>query len=163
LAHARLTLTEDDKVAYRLKTPFRSGVTHVIFEPEDFITKLSALIPPPRANLTRYFGVFAPASRLRQHIIPSAPADKAETKKSCSPAKFKRYIPWASLLKRVFKHDVESCAFCGGEVKIEAVVNDKKTIEATLSELASMGQIDRSEPTFEQVAQALRGPPDLNI
>jgi len=163
LAHARLTLTEEDKVAYRLKVPFRNGVTHVIFEPEDFITKLSALIPPPRANLTRYFGVFAPASRLRQHIIPSVPADKVETKKSCSPAKFKCYIPWASLLKRVFKHDVESCAFCGGEVKIDAVVNDKKTIETTLSELESLGQLERTEPTFEQVAQALRGPPDLTI
>lgn len=142
---------------------FRSGVTHVIFEVEDFITKLSALIPPPRANLTRYFGVFAPASPLRQHIIPSTITDKAAAKTKCSPAKSKRYIPWASLLKRVFKHDVETCAFCGGEVKIESVVNDKKTIEETLSALESLGQIDRSEPTFEQVAQALRGPPELNI
>ncbi|MDA0843486.1 MAG: transposase [Bacteroidetes bacterium] len=29
LAHARLTLTEDEKVAYRLKTPFRSGTPHL--------------------------------------------------------------------------------------------------------------------------------------
>ena len=163
LAHARLTLTEDEKVVYRLKTPFRSGVTHVIFEPEDFISKLSALIPPPRANLTRYFGVFAPASRLRQHVTPTTISEASDTKKKKTSNKLKRYIPWANLLKRVFKHDVENCVYCGGAVKVDAVVNDRKTIDAILSELESTGQIERSEPTFEQVAQLLRGPPDLNI
>jgi len=34
-------------------------------EPEDFVARLAALVPKPRANLTRYHGVFAPASRDR--------------------------------------------------------------------------------------------------
>jgi hypothetical protein len=34
----------------------------VIFEPEDFIARLAALVPKLRANLTRYHGVLAPAS-----------------------------------------------------------------------------------------------------
>lgn len=42
LAHARLSLTEEHKVCYRLKTPFRNGTTHVIFEPADFIAKVAA-------------------------------------------------------------------------------------------------------------------------
>ena len=64
---------------------------------------------------------------------------------------------------RVFKHDVETCVYCGGSVKVDAVVSDRKTIDTVLSDLESTGQIVRSEPTFEQVAQLLRGPPDLNI
>ena len=46
-------------VRYQLKTPYRDGATHVIFEPLDFIARLAALIPRPRANLTRFHGVFA--------------------------------------------------------------------------------------------------------
>jgi hypothetical protein len=37
-----------------LKTPYRDGSTHVIFEPEDFIARLAALVPKPRAHLTPY-------------------------------------------------------------------------------------------------------------
>lgn len=44
-----------------LKRPFSDGTTHVKFTPEDFMARLAALVPRPRANLTRYHGVFAPA------------------------------------------------------------------------------------------------------
>jgi hypothetical protein len=42
-----------------LKTLFRDGTTHVIFEQLDFMAKLAALEPKPRVNLTRYHGVLA--------------------------------------------------------------------------------------------------------
>ena len=45
---------------YQLKTPYRDGTTHVIFEPLDFIARLAAPVPKPRVNLTRFHGVFAP-------------------------------------------------------------------------------------------------------
>ena len=38
---------------------FGHGTTQVIFEPLDFIARLAALIPRPRANLTRFHGVCA--------------------------------------------------------------------------------------------------------
>jgi hypothetical protein len=37
----------------------------VEFEPVDFIAKLAALVPPPRAHLTRFHGIFAPNATLR--------------------------------------------------------------------------------------------------
>ncbi|MBK6279767.1 MAG: hypothetical protein IPF57_17365, partial [Gammaproteobacteria bacterium] len=37
-----------------MKTPYRDGTTHVIFEPPDFIARLAAL-RLPRVNLIRYF------------------------------------------------------------------------------------------------------------
>jgi hypothetical protein len=58
-----LSLTEGGLVRLALKTPYRDGTTHVIFEPADFIARLVALVPKPRAHLTRYHGVFAPASK----------------------------------------------------------------------------------------------------
>ena len=44
---------------------YSDGITHVIFDPLDFIAKLAALAPKPRVNLTRFHGVFAPNSKYR--------------------------------------------------------------------------------------------------
>ena len=44
VSEKRLSLTAQGKVRYELKTPYRDGTTHVIFEPLDFIAKLAALV-----------------------------------------------------------------------------------------------------------------------
>jgi hypothetical protein len=51
VATERLSLTEGGLVRLALKTPYRDGTTHVIFEPEDFMARLVALVPKPRAHL----------------------------------------------------------------------------------------------------------------
>lgn len=61
----RLSMTQHEQVRYELKTPYRDGSTHVLFSPIDFIDKLTALIPAPRINRTRFYGFFAPNSKLR--------------------------------------------------------------------------------------------------
>ena len=60
-----LSLTAQGKVRYQLKTPYDDGATHVVFVPLDFISRLAALVPKPRVNLTRYHGVFAHNSQHR--------------------------------------------------------------------------------------------------
>ena len=40
-------MTCNGRVRCELKTPWRNGTTHVIFEPEDFIARLAALVPKP--------------------------------------------------------------------------------------------------------------------
>jgi hypothetical protein len=51
--------------ATQLKTLYRDGTIHVIFEPLDFNSRLAALVPKPRVNLPRFHGVFAPSSGYR--------------------------------------------------------------------------------------------------
>jgi hypothetical protein len=41
LAEKRLTVTAQGKVVYLLKTPYRNGTTHVLFESLDFIARLA--------------------------------------------------------------------------------------------------------------------------
>jgi len=72
VAIERLSLTPQGHIKYSLKTPYRDGTAHVIFEPLDFIARLASLVPSPRVNLTRYHGTFAPHARLRAQIVPSA-------------------------------------------------------------------------------------------
>jgi hypothetical protein len=53
VSEKRWAITTYGKIRYQLKTPYRDGTTHVIFEPLDFIARLAALVPKPRVNLTR--------------------------------------------------------------------------------------------------------------
>jgi hypothetical protein len=71
VSEKRLSLLDDGRIRYELKTPYRDGTTHVIFEPLDFLARLAALVPAPRVNLTRFHGVFAPNSKHRINITPA--------------------------------------------------------------------------------------------
>lgn len=119
VATERLSLTQAGNVRYALKTPYRDGTTHVIFEPEDFIARLAALVPKPRAHLTRYHGVFAPASPER-----------------------------AQRLKRVFAIDIETCRECGGELRVIASIEEPAVIERILEHLRHTAEpVDPAHPS----------------
>jgi hypothetical protein len=144
VATERLSLTQAGNVRYALKTPYRDGTTHVIFEPEEFmahipvrhpfgaaygranrqscrfvIARLAALVPKPRAHLTRYHGVFAPASPER-----------------------------AQRLKRVFAIDIETCRECGGELRVIASIEEPAVIERILEHLRHTAEpVDTAHPS----------------
>jgi hypothetical protein len=87
VSEKRLFVTPHGDIGYSLETPYRDGTTHVIFEPLDFIARLAALVPPPRLNLTRFHGVFAPNSPYRGRITPARRGRGAKPKtKTRAPA-----------------------------------------------------------------------------
>ena len=63
LALERFEQTEDGRIAYRMKRPMPDGTTHLLFTGMELLRRLASLVPPPRMNLTRFHGVFAPGSR----------------------------------------------------------------------------------------------------
>ena len=135
----RLSITRNGSVRYELKTPWRNGTTHVIFEPLDFISRLVSLVPKPRVNLTRFHGVFAPNSKYRAMVTP---ARRGKRKKCHSviepdqtPAEKRASMAWAKRLKRVFNIDVETCSECGGDVSIIACIEDPVVIQKILTHL----------------------------
>jgi hypothetical protein len=50
LAGERLSELEDGRVAYDLRRPWSDGTHRIVFEPLDFLARLAALVPPPRAH-----------------------------------------------------------------------------------------------------------------
>jgi hypothetical protein len=140
VSEERLSLTDSGKVRYRLKTPYRDGTTHVIFEPLDFIARLAALVPRPRVNLTRFHGVFAPNSKHRALVTPakrgkgSKPESTADGLEKTPPQRHAA-MTWAQRLKRVFGIDIETCPACGGAVRIIACIEDPRVIEKILTHL----------------------------
>ena len=78
LSTKRLSLTRNGNLRYELKTPWRNGTTHIIFEPLDFI-----------ARLGKGKKVQAP--------------DQAQDQ---TPAEKRASMTWAKRLKRVFNIDI---------------------------------------------------------
>lgn len=135
LAEDRLSLTPQGRVRYALKTPYRNGTTHVVFEPLDFLARLAALVPAPRVHLTRYRGVFAPHSRWRAQITPAGRGSGRALTDARTPAERHRAMTWAQRLKRVFRLDLESCEGCGGPVRVIAGIEDPLVIASILAHL----------------------------
>jgi hypothetical protein len=77
VASERLEQLEDGRLIYRLKRRWRDGTAAFVFEPEEFVARLAALVPPPRFHLVRYAGVLAPGARLRARIVPEPPEGKS--------------------------------------------------------------------------------------
>jgi len=153
LALERLSLTAQGHIRYGLKTPYRDGTTHVIFEPLDFLARLASLVPLPRVNLTRFHGVFAPHSALRRRIVPHAPArlKKPGPDEEGAFAHRHRAMTWAQRLRRVFNIDIETCERCGGAMKILACIQDPAVIRKLLRATSSAQSSVQSPPA--------RGPP----
>ena len=70
-AEERIEELKDGRVAYLMKTP-RSGRTHRVMSPVEFLARLAILIPPPFFPLVRYHGVFAARSSWRALVSASS-------------------------------------------------------------------------------------------
>jgi hypothetical protein len=161
VSEKRLSLTEHGQVRYSLKTPWRDGTTHVIFEPLDFIARLAALIPKPRVNLTRFHGVFAPNSKHRALITPARRGKGCKTSDEAqdrTPAERHAAMTWAQRLKRVFNIDIETCQACGGVMKVIACIEEPLVIRQILAHL------DRNAPaTVPASLPQPRAPPQTGL
>jgi hypothetical protein len=147
LVQDRLSQLPDGRLAYRLKRPLGDGREVLVLEPCELLRKLAALVPPPRAHLVRYHGVFAPASAWRSRIVPApaVPATCADVPDAQPPpahpaeaAANRRNrasrIPWADLLLRVFREDILHCP-CGGRRVVLAFITERNVVKEILEHL----------------------------
>ena len=158
IAADRLALLPDGRLSLQLKTPWRNGATHVIFDPLEFVARLSALVPAPRKNLIHFYGVLGPASKWRASIVPASPEDNStsercgcEEDRTAKKGRPRNYA-WASLMARVFECDVLKCEKCSGRLRILAAihppVNTRKILEC-------MGLPSRAPPIARAVSESI--------
>jgi hypothetical protein len=68
LALERVRLTGDGKVACSFRKPWKNGTEGVRLDPLTFLSRMAALIPPPRAHLLTYHGILAPGASHRRAV-----------------------------------------------------------------------------------------------
>jgi len=137
LSEERLSQNASGQVVYKLKNAYDNGTTHIVLEPLDLLARLASLVPRPRVNLTRFFGVFAPHFKYRKLVVPKTQANKESERaeKSLTPAQQSSRMTWAQRLKRVFNIDIETCPECKGKVKVIASIEDPQVIKKILNHL----------------------------
>jgi hypothetical protein len=151
LALERFEEAADGRIAYRMKRPMPDGTTHLLFTGLELLRRLASLVPPPRMNLTRFHGVFAPGAQLRPFLVPAAaaageqealPAAAAAGEQEALSAvtshpKRQRApgLDWAGLLKRTFKVDVFCCPKCAGRRRVLAWLTEGAILRRILRHL----------------------------
>ncbi len=152
LCNARLHRLPDGRILAKLKRKWSDGTTAKIFEPLDFLAKISALIPLPGRNLLRYHGQFAPQGRWRDKVVITAskrkkpPCPGAPQQASAPQQEQQRRMRWAELLKRSFLIDILECDKCGGRREVIAVIKDTNTVTKTLDHVGITSAPQRFEP-----------------
>lgn len=154
IASERLTESFPNQLLYKMKSVWKDGTTHVRFSPLDFIARLVALIPPPRMNMIRYHGCFAPNFKNRKFLVKK-PATKVINPdgETLTERNLNERLKWASMLKRVFEVDVTVCPRCSGRLEQIAVIKDKATARKIIESLGELTTYKALEITKD------RGPP----
>jgi hypothetical protein len=172
-AQRRLSLRPDGKVVLKLRKPYFTGQTAIVFEPLDFLRRLAATIPPRRLNMLRFHGVFAPRAKVRSALAALLPkllpkplptsagniddnttAEEEKPLAKRAPWSYRR--PWAELLKRVFDIDhILQCPQCGSKMRNISHIDQPATITRILDHLAFPS-------TLPPIAPA-RAPPQLDL
>jgi hypothetical protein len=131
-----------------LKRAWSDGTTGIELSALEFVEKLAAIIPPPRANQTLYAGVLAGNAAWRAEVVPkvatSTPAErdaraalklvKAEDRRARGERAEQRRC-WAELLRRVFAYDGWACPHCQKPMKLRTIVIREPSTTQVLSGL----------------------------
>jgi hypothetical protein len=135
----------DGKVLWELKRVWPDGTSHIVFEPLDFLSKLSALVFPPRMHRVRYHGAWARRSKLRDLVRP---LQREEEEHACNHeashlgepgvsavegSRRRRRYDWAKLLARVWSIDVLACPRCQSRMQRVAWVMRPDSIKKILT------------------------------
>jgi hypothetical protein len=151
----RLSRLADGRYRYRLRRRWYTGATDIVFDPLALMRRLALLMPHPRQHMLRYHGLFAPHATHRAKLAallppsddrqPTAAGSTTEPVAStqadglgpAAPAKPSRpaRIAWSTLLRRVFRIDVEHCPNCSGPLKLIALITEAAVISRILNHL----------------------------
>lgn len=142
--------------------------------PLELIARIAALVPPPRTDRHRYFGVLAPNSPLRPAVTalaqdalvqpaqvqaePSSTAagegargvsnplpTHAEPAQPVSPKRPAHYL-WAVLIARIYEVFPLLCPICGGQMRIIAFITYSADIRQILNHIGVDAEPPRITP-----------------
>jgi hypothetical protein len=80
VSNKRLEKLADGRVQLTMKRALYDGTRAIAMTPRELMRRLAAIVPPPRVHSTRYWGVFAPASKVRPKILLAG----KERRRGCS-------------------------------------------------------------------------------
>ena len=151
LSAERLSQAADGRLILKFKKAWSDGTAAIIMTPQEFLERLTSLVPPPRKNQIRYHGIFASNSKWREQIVPKPIQEVCDEAASTDGKKCPGSgMRWAKLLARVFQEDVLSCPRCESRMQLISFITERKAIVDILESL----EMATAPP---EVARACRG------
>jgi len=180
-AAERLSWQDEGKsLCYQLPKPLPNGQTQLRLKPEEFLDRLSMLLPRPREHRHSYHGVLAANARLRKDVVARAglpidkqpkvnrgdvdtqpqPSDEQVKQKDTDRQKgfggFKGVVScWAMLLARIYDVFPLVCPQCGGSMRVLSFVTEIQSVEKILTHI--------HEPIEAPIMAPARGPPQAGF
>lgn len=151
LASERIERLSDGRILYRMRHRWRDGTSAVVFEPREFLARLAAQVPPPRAHQVRYHGLLAPCASWRRYVVPApAASERAGESGECSHEKSRvpreRRIAWSDLLRRVFAVDALVCDRCGWRMRVVVAARSPPAVAAFVGCIGGAGRSPPAPP-----------------
>jgi len=151
LASERIERLADGRILYRMRHRWRDGTSAVVFEPREFLARLAAQVPPPRAHQVRYHGLLAPCASWRRYVVPApAASERAGESGECSHEKSRvpraQRIAWSDLLRRVFAVDALVCDRCGSRMRVVVAARSPAAVAAFVGCIGGSGRSPPAPP-----------------
>jgi hypothetical protein len=108
-----------------------------VFDPVDWIAKVTSHIPQTGAQILRYCGRYSNASRGKAGKRAPAVDQSANASKEVSESQWsmQRKATWAALIKLIYEVDPLLCSNCHSKMNIVSVIKDGKVIDKILAHL----------------------------
>jgi len=129
LSKPRIEESAEGGVVLHLPRPWSDGTTAIELSRLEFLQRLAAQVPPPRAHQLLYVGILGRRAAWRREVAPRPRPPRnedARQREACKlrwPAKGSAkssWFPWAALLLRVFGADAWLCPRCGKRMELRA-------------------------------------------
>ncbi|NIO28918.1 MAG: hypothetical protein GTO29_10255 [Candidatus Latescibacteria bacterium] len=186
----RLDQWDSNTIVYRSKHPLANGETSVVLTPLELLSRLAALVPPPRRHGIHYYGVLSAHAKLRERVIESAgpsgalearlreaarrmnitplsPKEGGDTEASgkwVEPEAFPRTFPytWAMLLARIYEALPLVCPRCGSSMRIIAFITTSADVKRILEHIGEPSEPPPVSPSRAPPQEAFEFNQDLS-
>jgi hypothetical protein len=165
----RLDRWDGETWIYRPRRPLASGETSLVLSPLELLSRLAALVPPPRRHGIHYYGVVSAHAKLREHVVETAgpsgavalrlreaarrmniallsPEEGGDTEEAGEwgePEEFPRSIPytWAMLLARIYEALPLVCPRCGSAMRVIAFITNASDVRRILEHIGEASEL----------------------
>lgn len=131
----RIQRMPDGTVVLELRRRWTDGTTHLVFDPEDLLGRLAALVPRPRINLVMYYGLFAARAAGRAAVVPAPVVASGEAGEPPRTGERPANPGWAGWMQRSFGFEVLACPRCPGRLRLVALIHQPAVVRRILMHL----------------------------
>ena len=134
LAMDALRKLDERKLALETPPDPRTGATHLVLDPLEWIHRITAHIPDPGRHCQRFYGAYSNRGRVVKSWAQSESADaNSDTQEDGDNSDISREArsTWARLIRKIFEADPLVCS-CGARMRIISFITDPRVVDRIL-------------------------------